>query len=260
MIFSSVRIKRLLGTYRRGIRAVAPAFLAPRTGPASSSVASAPRAANNLMALLMSFSMAACAHQPFVTNDGSKSDGSKSDGSKSEGSKSEGSKTDGPDGSGSNSDTSGSGTSGDGDGSSVGLYILTGALLLGATTIVGIVLMNNAEPVAYTTRHERGIRLALARGEGPFVLDVADNLRLPRTLLPTLGRALRASRKTLEVHLVATDADGLSRESGRRFAEGLVRALQTEPTLLPYVDRLMDEVAVLMGPQPAVLMGPQPAR
>ncbi|HRE90009.1 MAG TPA: hypothetical protein PK095_12825, partial [Myxococcota bacterium] len=140
---------------------------------------------------LLICSSTACTHsrlqvsaaEPSASNDGSKSDGSKSDGSKSDGTQSEGSKSDNSsDGSSdSKSETSGTVTTGDKDSSSnVGLYILTGALLLGATTIVGLVLIYRAEPVAYMTRHERGIRLALTRGEGPFILDVGDNLRLPR--------------------------------------------------------------------------------
>lgn len=210
---------------------------------------------------LLSASLTACAHsrfelsaaEPSASNDGSKSDGSKSDGSKSDNSQSDGSKSDNSsDGSSdSKSETSGTVTTGDKNAessSNVGLYILTGALLLGATTIVGLVLINQAEPVAYMTRHERGIRLALTRGEGPFILDVADNLRLPRELLPTLGMTLRNARASLEPHLVADDPEiGLTREDGRRFAESLARALHAEPALTPYVSRLMDEAAVVMG-------------
>lgn len=210
------------------------------------------------IALLLT-SFTACSHsrfelsaaEPSASNDGSKSDGSKSDGSKSDGTQSEGSKSDGSSegSSDSKSETSGTVTTGDQDAdSNVGLYILTGALLLGATTIVGLVLINKAEPVAYTTRHERGIRMALTRGEGPFILDIADNLRLPRELLPTLGMTLKNARPSLEPHLVADDpVVGLTKEDGRRFAENLARALMAEPALTPYVSRLMDEAAVVMG-------------
>lgn len=222
------------------------------------SMSSAPR----ILGLALTFAaFGACSHsrfelsamEPSASNDGSKSDGSKSDGSKSDGTQSEGSKSDNSsDGSSdSKSETSGTVTTGDKDAdSNIGLYILTGALLLGATTIVGLVLINQAEPVAYTTRHERGIRLALTRGEGPFILDVADNLRLPRELLPTLGMTLRNARPSLEPHLVAADPEvGLTRDDGRRFAESLARALMAEPALTPYVSRLMDEAAVVMGAQ-----------
>lgn len=228
------------------------------------SLSSAPR--RGAVVLLAAALSVGCAHpgfrasaiEPSASNsDGSKSDGSKSDGSKSDGSKSDGSKSDGSKSDGSSdgssdsrSETSGTVTTGkEGDNSSsAGLFILTGALLLGATTIVGILLLNRSEPVAYTTRHERGIRLALTRGEGPFVLDVADNLRLPRDLLPTLGEALRRARSDLEPHLIAVDPErGFTTEDGRLFAEKLARALHAEPRLTPYVQTLMDEIAVVVG-------------
>lgn len=199
--------------------------------------------------------------EPSASNsDGSRSDGSKSDKS-SDGSKSDNSKTNNSQSDGSSqgssdthSETSGTVTTRGSDQaktSAVGLYILTGALILGATTLGAVLLLNQSdEPAAYLRRHDRGIRLALVRGEGPFVLDVADNLGLPPTLLPLLGQTLRGARKTLEPHLVPAPGETIATEDGERFAEALARALEAEPALAPYVKAIMKEVELLVAEAP----------
>jgi len=204
------------------------------------------------------------AAEPSASNDGSKSDNSKSDNtqsdqSKTDGTQSDGSKTDKTsDGSSDDSSNTHSETSGtvstkgeEGSGNAVGLYILTGAVLLGATTLGAVLMMSGDEPAKYTAQHERGIRLALSRGEGPFVLDVADNLGLPQTALPVLANTLRRARKDLEPFLVDTDGDGISTVDGQGFVEQLTRTLEAEPTLAPYVLKLRQEVERLLTPTEA---------
>ncbi len=195
-------------------------------------------------------------------SDGSKSDGSKSDksdDSKTDGTQSDGSKTDkSSDGSSDDSSNTHSETSGtvstkgeEGSSNAVGLYILTGALILGATTLGAVLLMSGDEPAKYVAQHERGIRLALSRGEGPFVLDVADNLGLPQAALPVLANTLRRARPDLEPYLVDTDGDGISKVDGQRFVEQLTRTLELEPALAPYVLKVRHEVQRLLTPTEA---------
>jgi hypothetical protein len=192
------------------------------------------------------------------SSDGSKSDKS-SDGSKSDGSQSDGSKSDkSSDGSSDDSSNTHSETSGtvstkgkEGSSNAVGLYILTGALILGATTLGAVLLMSGDEPAKYVAQHERGIRLALSRGEGPFVLDVADNLGLPQAALPVLANTLRKARADLEPYLLDSDGDGISKVDGQRFVEQLTRTLEHEPTLAPYVLKVRHEVERLLTPSEA---------
>lgn len=46
--------------------------------------------------------------------------------------------------------------------------------------------------------YRREIALSIARGQGPFVSDLAAWLSLPEPLLPELGRVLREARPVLE--------------------------------------------------------------
>lgn len=52
----------------------------------------------------------------------------------------------------------------------------------------------NGEAVLY----RREIALSIARGQGPFVTDLAAWLALPESLVPELGRVLREARPVLE--------------------------------------------------------------
>jgi len=55
----------------------------------------------------------------------------------------------------------------------------------------------------------RDIALAIARGQGPFVSDLAGWLELPESMLPALGECLREARPVLEAAL----SDSLSQKS-----------------------------------------------
>lgn len=59
-------------------------------------------------------------------------------------------------------------------------------------------LFTEPVPTGQALMNRREIALAIARGQGPFVTDLAAWLGLPEALLPALGRALREARPVLE--------------------------------------------------------------
>lgn len=125
---------------------------------------------------------------------------------------------------------------------SAGLLLLSGAILLGATTVGVYFLLKNDEPALYVTKHEREIRLALARGEGPFVRDVGSRLAIERAQLPRLASVLRGGRARLEQDLGTGE---LTPEQGARFVTSLAEILREDAVFGPYVERLMVRVQAM---------------
>ncbi|MCC6622875.1 MAG: hypothetical protein IT385_16570 [Deltaproteobacteria bacterium] len=116
--------------------------------------------------------------------------------------------------------------------------LITGAILLGIS-VVGTVVALTAEDggdFSYLERHQQEVRIALARGDGPFVADLAQTLALPAPLVPHLGAVVRAARPALEPSVGSGPVD---REGARAFARELVRALHDDQTLAPYLDRAL---------------------
>lgn len=109
------------------------------------------------------------------------------------------------------------------------ILIITGATLLGLAVVGAITLLDDDGPQAYLDKHGREVRLALARGQGPFVHDVGHNLGIAPKLVPHLGRVLQRARERLEP--LMTD--------GKGFAAELVRVLLDDRTLQPPTQELM---------------------
>ncbi|MFO0750716.1 MAG: hypothetical protein U1F43_34360 [Myxococcota bacterium] len=135
--------------------------------------------------------------------------------------------------------TTGSGTSksdGNGsDGSDTNALLITGAVVLGlsvAATVIALTADDDSS-FSYLERHQQEVRVALARGDGPFVGDVAQRLGLPAPLIPHLGRVLRRARPDLEPELAGGHID---KARARAFARALVAALASDPLLAPYLE------------------------
>ncbi|MCC6622461.1 MAG: hypothetical protein IT385_14450 [Deltaproteobacteria bacterium] len=134
------------------------------------------------------------------------------------------------------------GTSGDdGDGSEMSEGDRTAWLvvfvLLGVTTVGGLVAWTvSDEEMSYLDQHRQDIRVALARGDGPFVRDVAAGLRLPPELVPALGEALRAHRASIEPALAGEEV------APAGFARALDRAVRADPRLAPYSREILSRL------------------
>lgn len=116
--------------------------------------------------------------------------------------------------------------------------LITGAVLLGLS-IVGTVVALTADDggeFSYLQEHQQEVRIALARGDGPFVADLAQSLALPGSLVPHLGAVIRAARPALEPPVASGPVD---REGARTFSKELVRALHEDAVIAPYVDRAL---------------------
>lgn len=84
----------------------------------------------------------------------------------------------------------------------------------------------------YLDAHRQEVRVALSRGQGAFVRDVAHALALPDGLVEPLGAALRAHRGALEAAL--TEPRPIAREQALRFIAALREALASDPRLLEH--------------------------
>jgi len=109
------------------------------------------------------------------------------------------------------------------------LFIITGATLLGLAVVGAITLLDDDGPQAYLDKHGREVRLALAKGQGPFVEDVGHNLGIAPSLVPHLGQVLQRSRDRLEPLMA----------NGKGFAAELTRVLLADRTLKPPTLELM---------------------
>ncbi len=79
----------------------------------------------------------------------------------------------------------------------------------GSLAFITTGLLTGGDTAGRALESRREIALAIARGSGPFVTDLAAWLELPPALLPELGQALRAGRPVLEPALaqpIAVDA------------------------------------------------------
>ena len=93
-------------------------------------------------------------------------------------------------------------------------------------------------------RNRREIAVAIARGQGPFVTDLAQWLQLPDAMLPALGKALRDARPVFD--------EALSSElTERAFALLVGVTLCSDPTLRYHAWRRFDcdRMAPLAAPE-----------
>ncbi|TNF32789.1 MAG: hypothetical protein EP329_09215 [Deltaproteobacteria bacterium] len=114
--------------------------------------------------------------------------------------------------------------------------LVTVAGVLGGITLAASLLTMEIEygdAKDYLERRRRPIRVALARGSGLFVDDLATVLELPRDAVPTLGAALQAHQPRLDRWLAAAD---LTRDDVVGFSDDLRAAIASEPRLTPYVE------------------------
>lgn len=58
-------------------------------------------------------------------------------------------------------------------------------------------ITGDRSPVGHALEHRREVAIAIARGKGPFVTDLAAWLQLPASLVPKLGEVLRRARDVL---------------------------------------------------------------
>jgi len=226
-----------------------------------------------LFVTLVAFGTAGCATQrgDWLSNaDNSQSGGSNSDGSKSDNSGGDNSKSgeskssDGPSTksgsahSDTHSESSGTVTTqgqGADSGTGTALLVLLGLTLIGATIASAVYALDQEGAGAYLEKHGREVRLALARGEGTFVRDVAHNLGLGPAEVPHLGRVLRDARGRLEPLVGASVAPGASGESdpevararGQAIAAELARVLLEDPVLVAPTGQLVDDVRARHG-------------
>jgi len=126
----------------------------------------------------------------------------------------------------------------DSESDSENALLITGAVLLGLSVTATVVVLteDGGDDFSYLQKHQQEVRIALARGDGPFVSDLAERLTLPAALVPHLGEVLRAARPALEPPV----ADGpVDRERANTFSRELVRAIHEAPALTPYLDRAL---------------------
>ncbi|MCC6620775.1 MAG: hypothetical protein IT385_05950 [Deltaproteobacteria bacterium] len=192
---------------------------------------------------------------------GSNSDGSKSDNSGGDNSQSGQSKSsDGPStqsgsaNSDTHSESSGTVTTqgqGGDSGTGTALLVLVGLTLIGATIASAVYALDQEGAGAYLEKHGREVRLALARGEGTFVHDVAHNLGLAPTEVAHLGRVLRDARGRLEPLVGAGVEPGPEapsmRERGRLFVAELTQVLLADPVLVAPTEGLVEGVRARHG-------------
>lgn len=113
------------------------------------------------------------------------------------------------------------------------LGVGAGLLAVSATTAV----VSEGAMSAYLDRHCDDVELALARGSGPFVSDVADRLGAGEADLAAIGEALRAARPVLHERLRAA---GPGRD--RDFWLAVHDALLASPATAPLVARRVAEL------------------
>jgi len=123
----------------------------------------------------------------------------------------------------------------EGDSSDTDSLLITGAVALGLTVVATLVVVTSDDggDFSYLREHQQEVRVAIARGDGPFVSDLGQRLGLPSPLLPHLGDVLQAARPALEPPLARGAVD---EERARVFSRELVRALHDDPLLAPYLD------------------------
>jgi hypothetical protein len=155
----------------------------------------------------------------------SDSDGSSKD--SSDGSSEDSSET-GSDGS--NSDVD----SGSAEVSTVVVIIGLGVLLvIGVIELTGIAQRKNAAKARqYLEENRRTVQMALSRGSGPMIDDIAMGLSLPAEHLPRLGTAIQRHRVTLSAYL----SDGeVTVDETEGFCVALIGAIDDDPVLAPYL-------------------------
>lgn len=125
--------------------------------------------------------------------------------------------------------------------------LLTGVALafLPVDVFLTVVLAEGEVDLSYFDQHRQAIRVAVVRGDGPFVRDLAQALELPAALIPALGEVLQDARPGLEPILIE---DGpFDRDRAWRFATRLVGAIEADERLAPAIGRLRERLAPPTG-------------
>ena len=116
--------------------------------------------------------------------------------------------------------------------------LITGAVVLGLSVSGTVVALteDGSGDFSYLERHQQEVRVALARGDGPFMADLGRGLALPPGLVPHLATVVRRARPELEPPLASGRVD---RARARAFSRALVAALDADALLSPYLDRAL---------------------
>lgn len=132
--------------------------------------------------------------------------------------------------------TDGTFTDGTTDGKTDNGWFIASMVLLGITAVglatQSVIALASAD--GYLDRHGREVQLALARGEGAFVDDVAAALHVPAALTPRVGAALRGARSALEEALGRASGAGADGRAPAFFG-AVGRALAADPVLAGYL-------------------------
>jgi len=124
------------------------------------------------------------------------------------------------------------GSSHDSSGSAMAVVTYVSALALAGMTVAGLSGVDVAAVEDYLDQNRRPIRVALARGAGLLVDDLATAMSLPGALVPVLGATLHDHQSRLDRWLA--DAE-VSRADVEGFTRDLAAALDSEPRLAPFV-------------------------
>lgn len=101
----------------------------------------------------------------------------------------------------------------------IGVLVSTGLGLLSTTGGAIITDETDQGPPSARIQDRRAIEIALARGHGAWIADLADEIRLPEGLVGHLGAALKANRAPLSALLADPELEvGTWR---RRLADAL---------------------------------------
>lgn len=89
----------------------------------------------------------------------------------------------------------------------------------------------------YLVANRRSLRASLARGDGPFVVELAGALDLPAPLRPRLGAVIQAHHAQLDPWLDGLTAEALDPQAALGFGRALAAALDADPALGPHLAR-----------------------
>ncbi len=124
--------------------------------------------------------------------------------------------------------------------------VVVSVLALGALIVVGVLAISDTSQQStrqraqqYLQEHRRTVQMALSQGSGPMIDDIAMSLSLPAEHLPRLGAAVQRQRPGLSAYL----SDGVvTIEEAEGFCAALVKAIDADPVLSPYVVALSDKL------------------
>lgn len=87
----------------------------------------------------------------------------------------------------------------------------------------------------YLKENRRGVQVALSRGSGPMIDDLAMDLALPAEQVARLGQVLQDHRDALSAYI---DDGEVSLEEAEGFCVTMVQAIEADAALAPYMDAL----------------------